>query len=141
MKRPIYIYTLFFFSFLSLAGDDNGFLQENKILPANEAFKINVMKEGNEIIVSWDIKEKYYLYADSIKIKQNQNLIKHRLLIGSKNEIEDEFFGKTEIFKNILKISVTAKSNNAEYEVLYQGCAELGVCYPIQRYLILNSYK
>ena len=136
MKRLIYIYTLFFFSSLSFASDDNGFLHENKILPADEAFKINVMNDGNEIIIKWDIKEKYYLYADSIKIKQNENPLEHKLLIGSKNEIEDEFFGKTDIFKNILKISVTAKSNSTEYEILYQGCAEVGVCYPIQRYLL-----
>lgn len=58
------------------------------------------------------------------------------LLKSNKYKIEDEFFGKTEIYKNFLRISLNNSANLSNFVILYQGCAEAGFCYPIQKYFL-----
>ena len=122
---------------LKIQSQENSFLYENnKILPAKEVFKINVSQTGNKIVIEWDIKDTYYLYSDSIKINRNNNTVEYVLLKSDKYKIEDEFFGKTEIYKNFLSVYVDNNENLSNYVILYQGCAEAGFCYPVQKYFL-----
>ncbi len=137
MKWSIYILALIFCMGSNIQSQENSFLYEkNKILPAEEVFKINVSQTGNKIVIEWDIKDKYYLYSDSIKINRNNNTIEYVLLKSDKYKIEDEFFGKTEIYKNFLSVYVDNNDNLSDYVILYQGCAEAGFCYPVQKYFL-----
>ena len=137
MKKSIYILALIFCMGSKIQSQENSFLYENnKILPAEEVFKINVSQTGNKIVIEWDIKDKYYLYSDSIKINQNNHSVEYVLLESDKYKIEDEFFGKTEIYKNFLSIYVDNNDNLSNYVILYQGCAEAGFCYPVQKYFL-----
>lgn len=137
MKWSIYILALIFCMGSNIQSQENSFLYEkNKILPAEEVFKINVSQTGNKIVIEWDIKDKYYLYSDSIKINRNNNTIEYVLLKSDKYKIEDEFFGKTEIYKNFLSVYVDNNDNLSNYVILYQGCAEAGFCYPVQKYFL-----
>ena len=137
MKWSIYILALIFCMGPKTQSQENSFLYENnKILPAEEVFKINVSQTGNKIVIEWDIKDKYYLYSDSIKINRNNNTIEYVLLKSDKYKIEDEFFGKTEIYKNFLSVYVDNNDNLSNYVILYQGCAEAGFCYPVQKYFL-----
>tara|TARA_Y100000746_G_C15443175_1_gene423809 strand:+ start:86 stop:499 length:414 start_codon:yes stop_codon:yes gene_type:complete len=137
MKRSIYILVIIFSISLNIQSQDNYFLSENnKILPADEVFKINVLNTEDTIVIEWDIKDKYYLYSDSIKINQNNKPVKYMMLKSKKYKIEDEFFGKTEIYKDFLSISINNIPNKSSYVILYQGCAEAGFCYPIQEYVL-----
>lgn len=122
---------------LKIQSQENNFLYENnKILPAEEVFKINISQTDNKIIIEWDIKDEYYLYSDSIKINRNNEAVEYMLLKSNKYKIEDEFFGKTEIYKNFLRISLNNSANLSNFVILYQGCAEAGFCYPIQKYFL-----
>ena len=137
MKRSIYILVIIFSISLNIQSQNNYFLSENnKILPADEVFKINVLNTEDTIVIEWDIKDKYYLYSDSIKINQNNKPVKYIMLKSKKYKIEDEFFGKTEIYKDFLSISINNIPNKSSYVILYQGCAEAGFCYPIQEYVL-----
>ena len=137
MKRSIYILVIIFSISLNIQSQDNYFLSENnKILPADEVFKINVLNTEDTIVIEWDIKDKYYLYSDSIKINQNNKPVKYIMLKSKKYKIEDEFFGKTEIYKDFLSISINNIPNKSSYVILYQGFAEAGFCYPIQEYVL-----
>lgn len=137
MKKSIYILALVFCMGSKIQSQENSFLYENnKILPAEEVFKINVSQTGNKIVIEWDIKDKYYLYSDSIKINRNNNTVEYVLLKSDKYKIEDEFFGKTEIYKNFLSVYVDNNENLSNYVILYQGCAEAGFCYPVQKYFL-----
>ena len=137
MKRSIYILVIIFSISLNIKSQDNYFLSENnKILPADEVFKINILNTEDTIVVEWNIKDKYYLYSDSIKINQNNKPVKYIMLKSKKYKIEDEFFGKTEINKDFLSISINNIPNESSYVILYQGCAEAGFCYPIQEYVL-----
>ena len=137
MKKSIYILALIFCMGSNIQSQENSFLYENnKILPAEEVFKINVSQTGNKIVIEWDIKDKYYLYSDSIKINRNNNTVEYVLLKSDKYKIEDEFFGETEIYKNFLSVYVDDNENLSNYVILYQGCAEAGFCYPVQKYFL-----
>tara|TARA_B100001173_G_C15900803_1_gene509751 strand:+ start:221 stop:634 length:414 start_codon:yes stop_codon:yes gene_type:complete len=137
MKWTIYILALIFCMGLKIQSQENNFLYENnKILPAEEVFKINISHTENKIIIEWDIKDEYYLYSDSIKINRNNKAVEYMLLESNKYKIEDEFFGKTEIYKNFLRISLNNSANLSNFVILYQGCAEAGFCYPIQKYFL-----
>ena len=137
MKGSIYILVIIFSISLNIKSQDNYFLSENnKILPADEVFKINVLNTENSIVIEWDIKDKYYLYSDSIRINQNNKPVKYIMLKSKKYKIEDEFFGKTEIYKDFLSISINNFPNKSSYVILYQGCAEAGFCYPVQEYVL-----
>ena len=111
-------------------------LKKDKILPANEAFKLETSLVQNTLKIKWIIGDEYYLYLDSIKVMANKELIKHKVLDSKVLDHEDIFFGKTKILKDKLVISIK-NSPFKSLEVSYQGCSEQGFCYPIQKVTIL----
>jgi thiol:disulfide interchange protein DsbD len=100
-------------------------------LPVNEAFVFDFDQQGSTLFVGWDIADDYYLYKDKIEIIAKGASIDVPEL-GFGEIIEDEFFGKTEVFFN--SISVISKLSNVSEDgvvkVRYQGCAKAGLCYP-----------
>ena len=111
-------------------------LKNNKILPANEAFKLETSLVQDTLKIKWIIGDEYYLYLDSIKVMANNELIEHKILDSKVLDHEDIFFGKTKILKDKLVISIK-NSSLESLEVSYQGCSEQGFCYPIQKVTIL----
>ena len=111
-------------------------LKNNKILPANEAFKLETSLLQDTFKIKWIIGDEYYLYLDSITVTANKELIKHKILDSKVLDHEDIFFGKTKILKDKLVISIK-NSSLESLEVSYQGCSEQGFCYPIQKVNIL----
>ena len=111
-------------------------LKNNKILPANEAFKLETSLLQDTFKIKWIIGDEYYLYLDSITVTANKKLIKHKILDSTVLDHEDIFFGKTKILKDKLVISIK-NSSLESLEVSYQGCSEQGFCYPIQKVTIL----
>ena len=111
-------------------------LKKDKILPANEAFKLETSSVQDTLKIKWIIGDEYYLYLDSIKVMANKELIKHKVLDSKVLDHEDIFFGKTKILKDKLVISIK-NSPFKSLEVSYQGCSEQGFCYPIQKVTII----
>ena len=104
---------------------------QHTFLPVNEAFVFDFDQQGSTLFVGWDIADDYYLYKDKIEIIAKGASIDVPEL-GSGEIIEDEFFGKTEVFFNSLNI-ISKLSNVSEdgvVKVRYQGCAKAGLCYP-----------
>ena len=101
-------------------------------------FKQNfkLKNENNKIYVEWRIRENYYLYFDSIKIQNKKEPIRYKILESSIYETEDEYFGKTKIYKDYLKIVFNDNYDESDHAIFYQGCAEQGFCYPIQKYIL-----
>ena len=128
MKKSLFIFALLMNFLTDVLSDENNYLfKQEKIPPANEVFIISTKNENNKIYVEWKIRENYYLYFDSIKIQNNKESVRYEILESSVYETEDEYFGKTNIIKMI------DKKNHA---IFYQGCAEQGFCYPIQKYIL-----
>ena len=104
---------------------------EQKFLPVDQAFVFDFDQQGKTLFIGWDIAPDYYLYKKKVEIIAKGADIEIPDL-GKGVIIEDEFFGKTEVFFDSL--SVVSKLSNvtegAVVKVRFQGCAEAGLCYP-----------
>ncbi|MDN3379353.1 MULTISPECIES: protein-disulfide reductase DsbD [unclassified Pseudoalteromonas] len=104
---------------------------EQTFLPVDQAFSFDFDQQGGTLFIGWDIAPGYYLYKKKLEIIAKDADIKVPEL-GEGVVIEDEFFGKTEVFFD--SFSVVSKLSNVAQQgvvkVRYQGCAEAGLCYP-----------
>ena len=108
------------------------YLQDNEIKPADEVFVMSYSEDGGVLKVNWSIEDGYYLYFDSILIKENQKIVDFDVTDGVIIDHEDEFFGETKIIRNILEISSIEEIETNLIEIAYQGCSDRGFCYPVQ---------
>lgn len=108
------------------------YLQDNEIKPADEVFVMSYSEDGGVLKVNWSIEDGYYLYFDSILIKENQKIVDFDVTDGMIIDHEDEFFGETKIIRNILEISSIEDIETNLIEITYQGCSDRGFCYPVQ---------
>ena len=108
------------------------YLQDNEIKPADEVFLMSYSEDGDVLKVNWSIEDGYYLYFDSILIKENQKIVDFDVTDGVIIDHEDEFFGETKIIRNILEISSIEEIETNLIEITYQGCSDRGFCYPVQ---------
>ena len=131
--------TLFLIFYLLCGGYTNAnqdisfmYLQDNEIKPADEVFVVSYSEDGGVLKVNWSIEDGYYLYFDSILIKENQKIVDFDVTDGMIIDHEDEFFGETKIIRNILEISSIEEIETNLIEISYQGCSDRGFCYPVQ---------
>jgi thiol:disulfide interchange protein DsbD len=110
-------------------------------LPADSAFRFTGAHiQNNSIITSWIVAPEYYLYANKFQFK----LIDASHIKLGPPQFPDQFFYKvyptgekmkafTGQFNIVLPLQSTQTSQNKlKLEVRYQGCSELGICYPEQ---------
>ncbi|MDA8479808.1 protein-disulfide reductase DsbD [Citrobacter sp. Awk 4] len=103
----------------------------SQFVPADQAFTFDFQQNQHELNLSWQVKEGYYLYRKQISITPSQAEIADvQLPPGVWHE--DEFYGKSEIYRQRLTIPVTVNkaASGATLTVVYQGCADAGFCYP-----------
>lgn len=85
----------------------------------------------HDLNLTWQIKDGYYLYRKQIRITpEHAKIADVQLPQGVWHE--DEFYGKSEIYRDRLTLPVTINkaSAGATLTVTYQGCADAGFCYP-----------
>ena len=114
-------------------------LDPKDLLPPEQAFKVTATANTTDnILLSWDIADGYYLYKNKIRIesKTAEVLLEEPVLPAGKIK-HDQFFGDMEIYRDKLEIPVILKnpSNASALEIMvkYQGCADIGICYPPQK--------
>ena len=134
MKKTLFLIFYFLCGGYTKADQDISFmyLQDNEIKPADEVFVMNYSEDGGVLKVNWSIEDGYYLYFDSILIKENQKIVDFDVTDGMIIDHEDEFFGETKIIRNILEISSKEEIETNFIEIAYQGCSDRGFCYPVQ---------
>lgn len=111
---------------------------QSDLLESDQAFVLSVdAQDANTLVARWDIAEGYYLYKDKLEINLNeaQGLRIKKMIFPDGKINKDEFFGEQEVFYQVA--TATAKlartstaARNIQVTVNYQGCAEIGVCYP-----------
>lgn len=122
----------FLLSFLLLLSSAFAQAQE-ALLPADEAFAFEAQVIDNEIFLNWNIAKGYYLYKEKIKITSDypERLGEANFPVAKiKN---DEFFGKVGTYRNAVLVTIPVSKGSSQIMVLnvvFQGCADLGVCYP-----------
>ncbi len=114
-------------------------VDEAELLPVDRAFVLSANpKSRTEVEFRFDIAPGYYLYKHRIQISPVDASFKiNPLQLPAGKKKTDEFFGEVETYRNLLLANITgAAASNAEeisFTVKYQGCADVGVCYPPQR--------
>ncbi len=106
---------------------------EGELLPADEAFNFKAKVVNDEILLNWNIAKGYYLYKEKIKISADFSSQLGVAKFPKAKIKNDEFFGKVGIYRNNVVVSVPVLQGNAKsilLSVAFQGCADLGVCYP-----------
>tara|TARA_B110000008_G_scaffold76448_1_gene77796 strand:- start:96 stop:512 length:417 start_codon:yes stop_codon:yes gene_type:complete len=111
------------------------FENQNKIPVAEEVFKLSINNKDGEVFLSWNIKDGYYMYSQSIELKHNEKSIPFDILESKEELYTDEFFGETKILRDSFKIKAELNSllNLLDVFIYYQGCSEAGFCYPVQK--------
>ena len=138
-RRLISILYLFIFLGFTQHLISQNFFENQKILDVDEAFELHTsqLKSQNKIV--WFIKDNYFLYKDSIKIKHNDKELDLHFVTKSE-KYADIFFGNSEIFRSELIIDI--QHNFRQGDVLkidFQGCAENIYCYSaVQREIIFR---
>lgn len=105
--------------------------------PVDSVFKPSVSAPSRDLIeVRWQIAPGYYLYRHRTQVEPLGGFTAGTLQIPAGEKHHDEFFGDVETYRGELKVALPGSANaNAEriaLRIKYQGCADIGLCYPPQ---------
>jgi thiol:disulfide interchange protein DsbD len=112
-------------------------IDEDDLLPVDAAFALSARAIGPErIALDWTIAEGYYLYRHRISAVPADGTGQAAAIVLPRGEAHtDEFFGRVETFRGAVRGTleqVVAPAGSIALKVKYQGCADLGICYPPQ---------
>ncbi len=112
-----------------------------EVLEPDQAFPFDaIVENGNTLLVRWDIIPGHYLYKDKFRftLTQAEGVSLGQAQLPPGEEKDDEFFGRIEVYHNPIEIRLPLLRENLEpteitLQTGYQGCAEIGICYPPQK--------
>ena len=128
----------------ALTGLGSSLLEDNgagEILEPDQAFRFDALiEDGNTILARWDITPGHYLYKDKFRftLTQADGVSLGQAQLPKGEEKDDEFFGRIEVYHDPIEVRLPLQRENLEPTevtllVSYQGCAEIGICYPPQK--------
>ena len=95
------------------------------------------VEDPNTVRIDWDIADAYYLYRSKFQfhVKDPQGTSIGLVELAPGKVKEDEYFGKVEVYYQTANAVVglqrtNLSAENMNLEVVYQGCADAGLCYP-----------
>ncbi|MDR7120404.1 protein-disulfide reductase DsbD [Rheinheimera soli] len=128
-------------SFLSQGQSTNALAalqQGSQFLPVEQAFVMDFRQQASsggqeKLQVSFTIADGYYLYKDKFKFVGIDAAFSHPQYPKGMM-IHDEYFGESEVYFHqvVLDIPLSQLGSEAMLKVRFQGCAEAGLCYPVQ---------
>ncbi len=139
MDRFMRFYKIIFFLWLSLFSFTSQAINPDDLLRPEQAFKIYAKAlSEQEIIVTFDIADDYYLYRDKMDfISKTPGIELGKAILPPGKTKHDEFFGEVVTYRHTVKVPVQIIKNNhsGSFQLLvkHQGCADLGICYPPQQ--------
>ncbi len=121
-------------------------------LAVEEAFQLDIQTSETQLDLIWVIAPNYYLYRHAFELRyldeahpatSAEGLITDQLLLNSGLKTHDDYFGSVEIYYHqatasikITSLMTLAKQSEPDKKayllIKYQGCAEAGLCYPVQ---------
>jgi thiol:disulfide interchange protein DsbD len=119
--------------------------KKDEFLPPDRAFQLTSKVTAGAATLTWVIAPEYYLYKDRIKISTTTAGYQLGAPVLPKGDPKnDEYFGATEVYHELLDVTVPvtaapAGGGTLSLKVTYQGCAEAGLCYtPISKVVDLQ---
>ena len=108
-------------------------IDAGQLLPAEQAFRPTVATGEQDVAVQFQIADGYYLYQEKIHVETEPSGLLGAAEFSPGKEKEDEFFGKQTVHYHQAVVKLPFQSAApATYRLTltYQGCADVGVCYP-----------
>lgn len=109
-------------------------LTEADLLPVDQAYQLSAKAVGTDRVeFSWKIAPGYYLYRHRTSVAVvGGGFAAGALQMPAGDKHQDEFFGAVETYRGqlVAVLPGTASAASAQFKVKFQGCADVGVCYP-----------
>lgn len=144
---PLFFLALLFVVMLPVNADE-ALLQQlipsskPQFLPVDQAFVISTQQTQNQLQITLQPADGYYLYRDKIRVEMDGVAITP-LPLPEGIAHQDEFLGPTEIYPQTVSFTLSFKTiaSDAKATLYYQGCTP-GLCYLPQRQSIsLTAYQ
>lgn len=122
---------------------DSIFNDAPKFLKVDQAFGFDFEQKDGKLIIKWDIADGYYLYKKQFKTSSKGATI-GQATFPEAQQIEDEFFGLSDVFFDDMEIEypIIQANQDGSVKLRFQGCAEAGLCYPPTTHVIfLEAYE
>jgi thiol:disulfide interchange protein DsbD len=109
---------------------------QSDFLAPDVAFRVSAQVDGNVVRIRWVIADGYYLYRRRIEIKaESPGLVIAAPALPAGVIKSDPYLGTQEIYQRQVEATVPytrfdAGAHPLQIKVIYQGCAEAGLCYP-----------
>ena len=126
---------------LMTAGPALAQISQDDLLPVEQAFALEASGGAGSIQLDFDIAPGYYLYRHAFRFEMRTPGVElGEATIPTGEQGFDDFFGDIESYRDSLSIQLPVKAqaghsaeDTVEVAVRFQGCADLGVCYPPHR--------
>jgi thiol:disulfide interchange protein len=111
-------------------------VDESQLLPIDEAFALTASAPSPDMVeLRWVIADGYYLYRHRMSaVPEGSDVTAGELVLPQGIQRTDEFFGEVETYRQsvtaTLPITASGDSPTLKLKVRYQGCADVGICYP-----------
>ncbi|MCM2330780.1 MAG: protein-disulfide reductase DsbD, partial [Pseudomonas sagittaria] len=104
-------------------------------LPVAEAFKLSLVEADDQRVkLRFVNAEGYYLYRHRFQVaSEPAGLVGGELILPAGQAKHDEYFGDVEVYYGVTDLEVPIANPSGQaftLRVSYQGCADLGLCYP-----------
>ncbi|HET6629300.1 MAG TPA: protein-disulfide reductase DsbD [Woeseiaceae bacterium] len=116
------------------------FDNRERVLPPEEAFRYAVTDTGSALEIDWVVADGYYLYRQKLGFaSKTPGIAFGEAELPEGRRHEDEFFGVQQVYRERFFVTVPytvsgERPRRLELELRLQGCADLGICYPPQRW-------
>jgi len=116
-----------------------GLFGDDELLPPDKAFAFEASVDADgRVQADWKIADGYYLYRDKFKFSAGEVGITPGVASFPPGKVkEDPTFGRVETYRKKVRVSIPltrapGSGNQLSFTATYQGCADIGVCYPPQ---------
>ena len=117
-----------------------------QFLPPDEAFVLRweTASQGG-LVLNFEIADGYYLYRDKFAVEAlNAGVTVGAIRFPPSESKDDPEFGPVQIYRHAVNLEVplesTRQAEAPRLRLIWQGCAEDGICYPpIKREIVLAS--
>jgi len=112
------------------------FGDQPELLAPEVAFQgqLTLNATGDALNLNYSIEEGYYLYRDRFSVTPSDaGLALGDVQWPQAKIYSDPYFGEPAIYRHSMDATIpieSATSSTAVVEVIYQGCADIGVCFP-----------
>jgi thiol:disulfide interchange protein len=124
------------------SGVSHAAIDPEDLLPVEEAFALTASAtERGRIEFHWTVAEGYYLYRHRFAVQpEDGGFAANPLELPPGEKKNDEFFGDVETYRGevtaVLTGTAASDSTTLRFKVRYQGCADVGVCYPPHQQIV-----